>query len=125
MRTSIVTLTAEEKELVLNHYSSSLDLEIAVLKAGLTPEQISMLYDDSDFMLRIKIEDADIQTDLILTLRDLMESDNEAIKLKATLKFAEVHYKKRFSPSKNDRAGDNYVERPLNIYLKGVKPVNT
>ena len=117
-----VTLTANLKELVFNYYAMSLDLDIAVLKAGLTPDQVTLLYNDPEFMLRVQVEDAEVQTDLITTLRALMESDNEAIKLKATLKFAEVHYKKRFSPSKYDRADDLLSERPANIYLKGVKP---
>ncbi len=120
----LVELTAEQKELVFNYYSLSLDLDIAVLKAGLNRDQISKLYEDKIFMSRIQLEDAEVQTDLMTTLRGLMESDNEAIKLKATLKFAEVHYKKRFSPSKYDRADDLINDRPVNIYLKGVKPIN-
>lgn len=118
----LVKLTAQAKEIVFNYYSMSLDLDIAILKAGLNPDQITMLYDDTEFMARIQLEDAEVQTEIVTTLRSLMESSNEAIKLKAVLKFAEVHYKKRFSPSKYDRADDLLTERPVNIILKGVAP---
>lgn len=113
-------MTLDEKiELIYDSYTRSLDYEIACLRADLTDEEREQV-DQNEFLhLRMRLWDAEIQEELITNLRNLAKSDNENIKLKATLDLGKMIYKKRFDSKKGY---DDGIERPSKIVLEGVEP---
>lgn len=113
-------VSAEQREITYNHYCMSFDFDIAVLKAGLNTAQIDELKNDENFMLRLKLEDAEIQTEIMTSLRAMVASENEAVKMRATLELGNVLYKKRFKVTGPQQNVDDL--RPTAITLVGKKP---
>lgn len=107
---------AETAELVFRNYVKSLDLTIAMRRAGCTDEEAEELKSDEEFMARIELVDFDVQEELITSLRELCQSPNENVKLSATLKLGEMVYKSRF---KQKLDGGSDVRVPDKIVLKG------
>ena len=111
-------LTDEQKETVYNHYCMSFDIDIAALRSGLSGDEVVELKDDSDFMFRLQLEDAEVKTDIMTSLRSLIESDNENIKLRATLELGTVLYRKRFKTT--NQMPIESTDKPTKITLVGV-----
>jgi len=68
-------------------------------------------------MFRLQLEDAEIKTDIMTSLRSLISSENENIKLRATLELGTVLYKKRFKVTSNEPVAPS--DRPTKITLVG------
>jgi len=113
-------LTDQTKELVFNFYTMSLDFDIAILKTGLSKEQAVSLKSDEDFMMRLRLEEAQFQTDLVTSLRGLLSSENEPTRLRAILELGKMKYKTTFNVAPSDAP---LVDKPHpTIRMKGIAP---
>ena len=91
----------EKQELVLLAYERTFDLKLAYDKAGVTLEEAEILKQDADFNTRIAMMSIEVKEQLFSSLLSLSDSDNESIKLKATLELVQILYPERFGKNSN------------------------
>lgn len=104
----------EKKELVIENYRMSYDLDIAMLKVGLTDDEKKLLLNDTSFMYRINYQDALIREDIMATMLSNMHNRGP-ISQKAALDLANVLWADKF---KNKESGPPSII-PDKIILKG------
>lgn len=107
----------ETKERVYMQYCQSFDFEIAVLQLNLTNEQQDELLNDEDFMFRLRLEDAELKTEIMTSLRGLARSENEGIQMRATLELGNIVYGKRFKGNGQKLVVED--NRPTQVVLVG------
>jgi len=93
----IVKKINELAEITYQHYTRSLDLNVAFIKADLTEKEKQLLMDNALFIKRINLFTADFKEDLINDLRDLKSSENEAIKLQVLTRIGKMIYPEKFN----------------------------
>ena len=114
---------AEKKELLYRTYTECLDLNVAQKRSSLTDVEFERIVKDTEFLERIAIFDAEIQSNIVMGLMELSTSSNESIRLKAVIKLGELYYKKKFHTNKDmnpdDDDNDNLDSIPDRIILTG------
>ena len=110
----------EKKELVYQAYIKSLDMDIALLKIGLSKDDNEKVLNDICFNRRIEIFDAEYQESLISGLNGLRHAENEGVRLRALEALGEMFYKKRFK----DKSNIQNQNVPDTIILEGVPSGN-
>lgn len=110
-------VTDEQKERTYMQYCQSYDLDIAMLQLGLDDAQQTELKNDEDFMFRIKLEEAELKTEIMTSLKSLVRSENEGIKMRATLELGNVIYSKRFKSTGQTVTVED--KRPTQIVMVG------
>ena len=109
---------AEKKELAYNYYQENLDVDISLLRAGVTSEERDLILDDEDFRYRLLLVDAQVQEQIIVNLRELSQSSQDSVRLSATRDLGKLFYKKRFT---TDLFEEDENSRPTSIVLAGKK----
>ena len=109
-------LETKQEEVIIN-YKLSYDLDIAMLKAEVTPAEQKVLLRDESFMYRIAFEDAMIQEKIVKTMiTNMTMFDDPRISQKAAIDLGNLLYKKKFKAT--DETVKNQV--PDKIVLSGV-----
>jgi len=88
----LVTVTEEQKEIVVQSYRETYDKYMSYRKAGLSSGQIELLESDEGFQDRLLYFIIKQREEIISRYRDFMRSDNEQISFKATTDFAKLIY---------------------------------
>lgn len=108
---------AEKKEQVLTQYKLSYDLDVAMMKAGLTKDEKDYLTRDEEFMFRIDYANACLRESLIGTMVDNLHSEDPRISHKAALDLGNVLWPEKFKGKQEDDKNKSLV--PDKIVLKG------
>jgi hypothetical protein len=105
----------EKKELILRLYEKTLDVNLAFRKLRISDIEQKQILDDSSFNDRLTYILTEVQEDIITTVRGLLGSDSEAIRLRAATKLGEILYSSRFiyGQKSDEQESEN---KPL-IYL--------
>ncbi len=115
-------LTLEEKkEEIVAQYRLSYDLDIAMLKVGITPEEKKLLLNDQSFMYRIEYQKATIREQIVSTMIDNMQIDDPRISQKAAVDLGNLLWKEKFKGNNEGPKG----QVPDSIILVGVTPEGT
>ena len=109
----------EKKEIVISNYQLSYDLDIAMMKAGLTTEEKKLCKNDQSFMFRVNYQDALIRETIIKTMVANVESFDSKLAQKAAVDLGNILWKEKF---KSKDEGPK-TEVPDNIVLKGKGPL--
>jgi len=112
----------EKMQKLITQYQGCYDLAIARLKVSdLTNDEFEIIQEDEFFIASINSIDADIQERLLNNLIVLSSSQNESIKMKATLELGKILYDKKFNKTKNNNPDDELRRKPT-IVLVGKYP---
>jgi len=104
----------ELAELVIQEYSKSYDLDIAMMKAEVSSEEAELLKKDEEFMYRVAYEDALIRESIIETMVSNMKHDQRNSQ-KAAVDLGNILYKSKFNKKEEDQKG----QVPDKIILSG------
>ena len=110
---------AETKEEVVMEYKLSYDLDIAMMKCRLTPDEQKLLKNDDSFMYRIQYEDALIREGIISTMVTNMRGPDAKLSQKSAVDLGNILYKEKFKAG--NEAPKGIV--PDKIILVGEGPV--
>lgn len=108
----------EKKELVIANYQQSYDLEIAMMKVGLTSDEKKLLLHDESFMYRVSFADSLIREEIIGTMLDSMRSADVKLAQKAAIDLGNILWKDKFKGNADE---GNKSQVPDQIILKGKK----
>jgi len=113
-----------KKEIIFNSYERSLDWDIALLRADLTPDELVEVENDEVLRMRIALKNAEIQEELITNMRELAKSEIDSIRLNATLRLGRMIYANRFNVENiTKHRGDR--EEPFKVEYIFVDPDKT
>lgn len=105
----------EKKELVIANYIMSYDLEIAMLKVGISPEEKKLLLNDTSFMYRVSFQDALIREKIIETMVGNMKIGPGPLSQKAAVDLGNILWKDKFK----DKGDEPKGQVPDRIILVG------
>ena len=86
----------QTKEEVIMEYKLSYDLEIAMMKCQLNPDEQKMLKNDDSFVYRIAYEDALIREGIISTMVTNMRGSDAKLSQKSAVDLGNILYKEKF-----------------------------
>ncbi len=92
----------EKKERVIMQYMLSYDIDIAMMKVGITSEEQKLLKSDTSFMYRINFQDATLKEDIVTTMHDNMKNGDGKLSQKAAIDLGNIMW-----PEKFKNKGDN------------------
>tara|TARA_Y100000310_G_C20167132_1_gene571889 strand:+ start:36 stop:377 length:342 start_codon:yes stop_codon:yes gene_type:complete len=92
----------EKAELVFKSFERCMDLDIAFAKNGISDDDRVLIEADANFDARLQLRKFEVQEELFVSLRSLVNSPNESIQLQATVRLGEMLYPKRFGKSAED-----------------------
>jgi len=75
----------EKKEQVIIQYMRSYDLDVAMMKVGLTSDEQKLLKNDTSFMYRVNFQDATLKEDIVTTMIDNMKNGDPKLSQTANI----------------------------------------
>jgi len=108
----------EKKEQVILQYTLSYDIDIAMTKVDLTPDEKKMLLRDEDFLYRLNYQDALIRERIVSTMLENLTAGDPRLTQKAAIDLGNLLWKEKFK-STESTSTKNQV--PDTIILKGKK----
>lgn len=109
----------EKKELVLDNYSKSFDLEVAMMKVGLDADEKKLMQNDESFMYRVRYADATVREEIIGKMTTAMRDDDIRVGVKAAIDLGNLIWRDKFKAKEDD--GKNH-QVPDSIILVGKGP---
>ncbi len=95
----------EKKEQIIMQYMLSYDIDIAMLQAGITVSEKSLLIRDEAFMYRINFQDAKIKEDIISTMTDNMRNGDPKLSQKAAIDLGNILWPEKFKTKGDENKG--------------------
>lgn len=122
----------EKKELVVQSYEKTFDLNMAFKKVGLSETEVQTLAMDKDFQDRIDVILISEREDIIIRFKEFKDSDNDKIAFEATKDFAKVLYpdffnglatkeEKEIKEETNTKEEDDRIRKEYGSVLGGAK----
>lgn len=109
----------EKKDFILDSFKRSFDKELAYSKSQVTDKEREALENDKDFQALIRYYLIAEQERLVTSLRELLDSDKEDIKLKATMALGKILYPSRFDEAEAKKAKDHEPQKiDINVNLE-------
>lgn len=96
----------EKKELVVEAYQRSFDLDLSYLKSGINDDERKLLNQDSDFQERLQYFLIEEKERIFSTLRALILCGDDKTALKATIELGKMIYPNRFVEGYDEKTGE-------------------
>ncbi len=108
---------SELVETVYQHFTRSLNVNIAFMKVGVDEKDKQTLLNDTLFIRRINLYTVEIQEELIQDLRELKGTLNEGLKFQVITRLGKMIYPEKFK--ENVEGEETIPITPDRIILKG------